>query len=259
MPSSPWLLRPPGSRATALRLFCFPYAGGGGSVYMPWARQAPAGVEVCAVQPPGRESRLNEPPCTRIPELIDAALGALQPYLDLPFAVFGHSMGALLAFEFARRVRRAGGPTPVRLFVSGHRAPDLPRHHAAIAHLSDAEFVAEIRRRYAGVPTEILEQPELLALFLPCLRADMSLIEHYRCEADEPLDCPISAYGGRDDAEAGEAELGAWRAHTRAGFTVQRFPGGHFYLRHARTELLTAVCGDLAPAGEPALGATLPG
>jgi medium-chain acyl-[acyl-carrier-protein] hydrolase len=258
MRSSPWLLRPPGGRDAALRLFCFPYAGGGGSLYMPWARQAPAGVEVCAVQPPGRESRLNERPYTRLAELVDAALEALQRYLDVPFAVFGHSMGALLAFEFARRARRAGGPAPIRLFVSGHRAPDLPRQHAAIAHLPDAEFVAEIRRRYAGVPAEILEQPELLALFLPCLRADMSAIELYRCEAEEPLDCPISAYGGRDDPEAGEAELGAWRAHTRAGFTLRRFAGSHFYLRHARTELLTAVCDDLATAGEPALGATRP-
>jgi medium-chain acyl-[acyl-carrier-protein] hydrolase len=254
MRASPWLLRPPGGRAAALRLFCFPYAGGGGSLYMPWARQAPSTVEVCAVQPPGRESRLSERPHTRMGELMDAAVEALQPYLDVPFAVFGHSMGALLAFEFARRIRRAGSPTPVRLFVSGHRAPDRPRQHAAIAHLPDGEFVAEIRRRYAGVPDEILRQPDLLALFLPCLRADMSLIEHYRCEDDAPLDCPISAYGGREDPEAGEAELAAWQTQTRAGFTMRRFPGSHFYLRDARTELLAAVWGDLAAVAEPLLG-----
>jgi medium-chain acyl-[acyl-carrier-protein] hydrolase len=256
MPSNPWLLSPPAGRRAGLRLFCFPYAGGGASLYMPWARELASVVEICGVQLPGREGRLRERPYTDITELMDATYQALRPALDVPFALFGHSMGALLAFEFARRTRREGGTGPVRLFVSGHRAPQLPRSHPPITRLPDAEFVAEVCRRYQGVPEEVLQHAELMALLLPCLRADLTLVERYRCAEEEPLDCPISVYGGRDDAEASEAELAAWSAHTRAGVALRRFPGTHFYIRDARAALLAAVCRDLADV--PALGAMLP-
>jgi medium-chain acyl-[acyl-carrier-protein] hydrolase len=225
---------------------------------MAWAREAPADVDLCAVQLPGRENRLGERAYTRIEPLIDAAFEALQPYLEPPFALFGHSMGALLAFEFARRVRRAGGPMPVRLLVSGHRGPDLPRRYPPMSDLADVDFVAELRRRYAGVPEAIFQQPDLLALFLPCLRADMSVVEHYRCDDEPPLDCPIAAYGGVDDPEAAEPELFAWRRQTGASFTLRRFAGAHFYLRDGRRELLAAIGRDLAGAGEQVVGTALP-
>jgi medium-chain acyl-[acyl-carrier-protein] hydrolase len=225
---------------------------------MSWAREAQCAIEVCAVQLPGRENRLKERPYTEMSDVIEAAFEALQPFLDTPFALFGHSMGALLAFEFARRVRRAGGAAPVRLLVSGQRAPGLPRRRPAIAHLPEVEFVAELHRRYAGVPEAILEQPDLLALFLPCIQADMALVEHYRYNDEPPLDCPISAYGGREDPEATELELAAWRAQTRTGFALQRFDGAHFYVRDARKELLAAVCRDLTDSGEPVFRAALP-
>jgi medium-chain acyl-[acyl-carrier-protein] hydrolase len=226
---------------------------------MSWGRETPCSIEVCAVQLPGREGRLKERPYTEVTELIDATFEGLQPYLDdVPFALFGHSMGALLAFELARRIRRAGGPAPVRLFVSGHRAPELPRRHPAIAHLRDPEFITEICRRYGGVPDEVLRQPELLALFLPCLRADMTLIEHYQYVDAAPLECPLSAYGGREDLEATEAQLSRWRAQTRSSFTLRQFGGTHFYIRDARKELIAAVCRDLVDLGAPALGPTLP-
>jgi medium-chain acyl-[acyl-carrier-protein] hydrolase len=246
MSSSPWLLRPPGGRPANMRLFCFPYAGGGGSLYMPWRREVPGSLEVCAVQLPGREGRLKERAYTRVDDLMDATLEAVQPYLDIPFALFGHSMGALLAFEFARRLRRAGGLPPVWLFVSGHRAPQLPRPHPPLAHLPDADFIAEVRQRYDGVPDEVLAHPDLLELLLPCLRADMALIESYRYTDDDPLECPVSAYGGREDAEANEVELAAWRTQTRGAFRLQQFTGAHFYIRSARSELIGAVCRDLA-------------
>jgi medium-chain acyl-[acyl-carrier-protein] hydrolase len=258
MRASPWILRPPGGRVAALRLFCFPYAGGGGSAYMPWGRETPCPIEVCAVQLPGREGRLNERPYTQISDLIDVTFEALRPHLEAPFALFGHSMGALLAFEFARRIRHAGGPAPVRLIVSGHRGPRLPRRYSAIAHLPDAEFIGEICQRYGGVPEEVLRQPELMALLVPCLRADMALIENYRYRDAEPLECPISAFGGREDPEATETQLSRWEAETRSSFSMRQFAGTHFYIRDARKELLAAVCRDLADVGEPVLGATLP-
>jgi medium-chain acyl-[acyl-carrier-protein] hydrolase len=256
-PSS-WLLRPLAGRGVRLRLFCFPYAGGGGSLYVPWAREITSVAEVWAVQPPGREGRLKEQAYTDLPQLMDATYEALQPYLDVPFALFGHSMGALLAFEFARRIRRAGGPQPLRLLVSGHRAAQLPSPHPPIAHLPDAELVTEVRQRYGGVPDEVLAHAELMALLVPCLRMDMALIERYRHADEAPLDCPVSAYGGLDDAEATEAELAAWRTQTSGAFRMERFPGTHFYVRSRRTELLLAIRRDLAEVVEPVVSTIRP-
>jgi medium-chain acyl-[acyl-carrier-protein] hydrolase len=216
-------------------------------------------AEVCAVQPPGRESRLREQAYTDLTELTDAAYEALEPHLDMPFALFGHSMGALLAFEFARRVRRADGPQPLRLLISAHRAPQLPSPHPPITHLPDAEFVTEVRQRYGGVPDEVLAHAELMALLIPCLRADMALIEGYRCADESPLDCPVSAYGGLDDAEATETELASWQTQTSGAFRIERFPGTHFYVRSMRTELLRAVRRDLAEVVEPVVSPIRPG
>jgi surfactin synthase thioesterase subunit len=193
MSVSPWLLRPPGGGPETLRLFCFPYAGGGGSGYMGWARQVPRGLGVWAVQLPGRENRLRERSLTEMPEILEGALEAIRPHLDVPFALFGHSMGALIAFEVARHLRRVDETAPVRLLVSTQRASGLPRRRPPIAHLPSEEFVVELRRRYAGVPEALLQQPDLEALFLPCLQADMGLVERYRCDDEPPLDCPISA------------------------------------------------------------------
>jgi medium-chain acyl-[acyl-carrier-protein] hydrolase len=216
---------------------------------MPWARTLPT-VDVCAVQLPGRENRLREPAYTRFGDLMDATFRVLRPHLDMPFALFGHSMGALIAFELARRLRAEGAPTPAHLFVSGHRAPQLASPRSPLAHLPDAEFLAELRDRYDGVPAEVLRHPDLMALLLPCLRADLALVEDYRCHEEEPLACPISAYGGEDDPVANEAELAAWQVQTRGGFTLTRFAGTHFFIRSAREDLLAALSRELASVTE---------
>ena len=235
-------------------LVCLPYAGGGASIFRAWKRSPPPGIEICPLQLPGREGRLREAPHRCVETLVAEILPPLRPLIGRPFALFGHSMGALIAFELARRLRAEGAPVPAHLFVSGHRAPQLPNPRSPLAHLPDAAFLAELRTRYDGVPAEVLRHPDLMALLLPCLRADLALVEDYQCDVAEPLACPISVYGGEDDPVANEAELAAWRAQTRGEFTLTRFAGTHFFIRSAREELLAALSRELALVPETMVG-----
>lgn len=243
--AGPWLVRMKPRPGAQLRLLCVPYAGVGPSAYRRWSDAMPPEVEVGAIHLPGREGRLREPAFTRIEPLVDGAAAGLRPYLDRPFALFGHSMGALVAFELARRFREEGWGEPTHLFVSGRRAPHLPPRHPAITHLPDAEFVEEIRRRYNGIPDEVLRHPDLLALLLPGLRADLTLIEAYVHRPAGPLGCPLSVYGGAEDPEATQAELVGWREHTRGPLAVQMFPGGHFFVQSGHEELVQSVMAAL--------------
>ena len=195
--SASWLCKHLPRAKANLRLFCFPHAGVGSSVYRLWANILPANIEVCPVQLPGRENRLNEAPMTSIPSLVDALVPALLPHMDLPFVFFGHSMGAVVATEVVRALHESGYALPKHLLVSGRRPPHIPSVHAPFHALSDADFVAEINRRYRGIPQELMQQPDLLALLLPCLRADITALETHLPPRRSPLPCPISAFGGR--------------------------------------------------------------
>jgi medium-chain acyl-[acyl-carrier-protein] hydrolase len=247
-----WLFRPMVRPDAIMRLFCFPYAGVGAAVYRAWPGHLPQGVEVCAVQPPGREGRLREAPLTSFRDLVDAAVGGLRAYFDRPFALFGHSMGALLAFEVARALVARGEVPPVHLFVSGRRAPHLPAPHAAITHLGHDAFVAEVRRRYDGIPEEVLRNPDLMELLVPTLRADMMALEGYTHVAGAPLECPITAYGGSDDPEATEPEIAAWAPYSRAAFRYRILPGNHFFIQASRA----AVAGEVGKTLERQLQAS---
>lgn len=242
------LIRWPKPNARArLRLFCFPYAGGGASVYYSWSNLLPPSVEVCPVQLPGREARLSEPPFTSMPVLVDHLAGALAPHLDVPFAFFGHSLGALVSFELARELRRRSMPAPVRLFVSGCAAPHRFSLSDPIYHLPDAEFIEGLRR-LDGTPHAVLESADLMRLLMPVLRADFGLYESYIYTPEEPLDCPVSAYGGSQDHRVGLEKIKDWQDQTRGDFRQRIFPGNHFFL-HANAALLTqAVSSDLAGA-----------
>ena len=182
----PWLIRPEVKPAARLRLFCFTYAGGGASIYRPWTRELPPELELCAVQLPGRENRLLEPAYTEMPALVEQLGTVLAPYLDRPFAFFGHSMGALVAFEMARTVRRRYGRSALHLFVSGHAAPRIARRRPPVYQLPDAAFVDAIRE-LNGTPEEVLENADLMALVLPALRADLTVCETYRYVSGEHL------------------------------------------------------------------------
>lgn len=202
-------------------------------------------MEVRAIRYPGRETRLGETPYTDLPQLVETLATTLEPYLDMPFAFFGHSMGSMVSFEVARYMRRQGLPLPAHLFVSAWPAPQLRKIHPPMTHLADEAFVSAIQQRYGGIPAVILQEPDLLKLFLPSLRADLSMLEQYAYADEPPLPCSISAYGGRQDGTAHETELLEWQAQTTTQFSAQMFVGEHFYLQAQQDALLRVVSADL--------------
>lgn len=223
---------------TRIRLFCLPHAGSGSAIFHPWKRSLPAWVEVCPIQLPGREVRLAERPYTNGDVLIEEMAEALTGHLDRPYAIFGHSMGALLAFELAQRLRSKALRAPSYLFLSGRIAAHLPWGHKRIHHLPAEEFLEELGARYGGLPQELLCNPFLLEVYLPILRADMTLIETHQHRERPPLGCPIMAFAGTDDGNVSDESLAAWSQQTTADFSVRRLAGDHFYLSGSSRELL---------------------
>lgn len=231
-------------RAARLRLVCIPFAGGGASVFRSWGDALPQSVEVWAVQLPGREERLGEPRFSSRRELTRALADALAPQLTMPFVLFGHSMGARLAFELTRELRARNALTPEHLVVSGRQAPHVPSSRKVpYSDLGPDEFLEEVRKMN-GTPKEVFDEPELLELVLPILRADFAINEHEPHVDGPPLSCPITAIRGVDDELVTANNLAAWRTHTTGPFAQFTFPGDHFYLMPQRTallELLSAI------------------
>lgn len=239
------LLPAPRDRPVA-RLLCIPYAGAGAPVYRLWPSHLPEGIEVVAFNPPGRGARLREASAASIEELVDSALSALTPFLDLPFALFGHSLGGVVALECTRRLE-SRGIAPVHLFVSSRprRRPDEDMIH----DLPQPDFIAAINARYQGIPAEILKHPDLLELLLPALRADMKVIETFRPAADRALIAtPLTAFGGMQDRSVSAADLDELRKETKDFRGVKLFPGDHFYIEPQRASLAAAILAALAPA-----------
>ena len=239
-----WISTPRPNPAARLRLFCFPYAGGGPAIFRGWPQELPSGVEVCAVQPPGRGPRIAEPPFARLAPLVEAVAEALAPHLDRPFAFFGHSLGALVGYELALHLRRARGPQPAHLFVSGRRAPQIPDSMSPTHTLPDEEFIAELRR-LNGTPPALLEHEELMKLMLPALRADFAVCQTYRHGPGPRLDLPITAWGGAEDPDISRGHLDAWREVTSGPFSSAILPGDHFFLQASQALLLRALAGEL--------------
>jgi medium-chain acyl-[acyl-carrier-protein] hydrolase len=239
-----WLSCPQAQSAARLRLYCFPYAGGGASVYRNWGQGVSPEIEVCAVQPPGREQRLAEKPFTQFSPYVEAIAAAIEPTLTLPYAFFGHSLGALPAFECSRILRAKSVRAPVALFVSGCRAPQVPFRDTHTRDLSDELFLEELRR-LNGTPKEALEHPELMALLLPLLRGDFSVYETYQYRPEPPLDCPLHVFGGAGDARVTQFDLAAWAAETTGRSSVRMFPGDHFFLHAAQRAITQAMALEL--------------
>lgn len=225
-----------------LRLFCLPYAGGLASAYRAWQKDAPWDVEVCAVQLPGRETHWARPAFTSLPRLVDALAEVLEPLLDRPYALAGHSMGGTIAFELARRLQ-ARRP-PVHLFVSGTRAPHMPDPRGP-RHMLPDDALADKLREIGGTPPEVLEHQELMAIVLPLMRADFELNDTHVHVPGPPLDCPISAFGGTHDPVVPAEAVEGWRAYTRGGFRLRMFDGEHFFIHTHHAELMGEVLEDL--------------
>lgn len=235
-----WLLIPQRKPAASLRLFCFPFAGGNGSVFMPWANRLPTDVELNAVQLPGRGARISEQPLTSIADMARACADALAPLLDKPFVFFGHSMGAMLAFELTRELRRRGLPLPQQLIVSACRAPHCELGRAPLHHLPKPQFLDAIAN-LKGTPEAAIANRELMDLLEPVLRADFTAAESWRLAIEAPIPVPIAAFGGDQDHWVAAAALGAWREHTTAGFWQQNFSGDHFYMLQQTAALVQNI------------------
>lgn len=231
------------SPKAAARLLCFPHAGGAASWFGPMARALAPTVEVAAVQYPGRQDRFREPCLSSVQELADAPVGSVLASDDRPVGLFGHSMGASVAFEAAVRLE-SSGTAPVAVFVSGRRAPSRIRHET-LHQLDDGTLVARIRE-LGGADAQHLADTELLSLALPALRADLRAAETYRWQGGGPLRSPLHVHVGVDDPQVTEQEARAWALHTSGDCTITRYPGGHFYLDACRDQLVRRLTHELA-------------
>lgn len=242
--SNSWFVCHKPNPQARLRLFCFPYAGGGASIFRNWGAEMPPHVEVRAIQLPGRENRVRENPFTTMPPLVEALALALQPFTDKPFIFFGHSVGALICFELARYLRNQRLPGPIHLLISGCSAPHTPNPSPHMHHLPDPVLM-DMLRQLQGTPPSVLQNIELMQLLLPVFRADLTLYETYSYVPEPPLDCSISAFGGLEDPNATRDMLAAWDQQTQKAFAISMLPGGHFFLFSSHTLLLQGIAQDL--------------
>lgn len=232
-----WLARR--GRGAATTLFCFAHAGGGSAFFRSWAGRLGKEIDVCPVLLPGRESRLREAPIRRMPELLDAVAAELRESTAGPFALFGHSVGAIVAYETARRLSAVARP-PLHLIVSGRGAPQLPARRPPVYQLPERRFI-ELLRHFNGTPPELFADDDLLRFLLPIIRADFELNETYVELPSARLSCPVTAFAGDHDPEVDRDELEAWQDVTSGPFAVRIFHGDHFYLAGGRADVLSAI------------------
>lgn len=226
-----------------MRLFCFAYAGGRATIFGQWDARTPAEVDVCPIEFPGRGRRDNEPLCHDMDAVVAAMLASIGDRLDAPFACFGHSMGALVAFEVARRVRALRGVEPVALYLSARRAPHLGLSETPWFALPRPKFFAALRR--LDPPKPLFDNPRISAIAEPVVRADCEVVQTYRFTPDEPLRCPIVAFGGEEDRYCPRAEIEPWRSYTTSTFMLHMVSGGHFFIESSRGQLLSLLSADL--------------
>jgi surfactin synthase thioesterase subunit len=235
-----WLLRSANYRASVSKLFCFPFAGGGASVFRPWMTQFPSDIEICAVQLPGRESRLREQPHENMAELVPAVTDGILPHLQGSFSFFGYSMGALVAFEVVRRLQKIGHNIPDALIVAASPAPQVPRKPPLDFELPDDQLIRDLQN-LQGTPAEVLGDRDLMRILLPAIRSDVKVVATYVYEIGKAVDCPIAAIGGSDDSCVSAEHLDAWRFQTTGRFARYMLTGKHFFLLESPQNVMHMV------------------
>jgi medium-chain acyl-[acyl-carrier-protein] hydrolase len=241
-----WFQRSRNDLESRLRLFCFPYAGGGAAIFRKWSRELGPEIAVTPALLPGREARVPEPLCTRLESVIEPLTRQIAPYLDRPFAFFGHSMGGLLAYELTRRVRAEHGVEPDHLFISAKEAPQLTEKDQRRHELPEPEFLAMLQS-LNGTPREVLAHAELREIFVPLMRADFAVCDTYSYVPDLPLQCPITVLGGTQDEQVSPGQLEGWAEQTTGEFQLKMLTGDHFFINHAQLDVLDVVGKTLQP------------
>lgn len=242
--SSRWLVCYQPNSQAHIRLFCFPYAGASPAFFRDWHKQLLDSIELFVVHLPGRGSRIKEPAFTQMQALTEVIVKEIVPYINQPFVFFGHSLGALIAFEVACELRRQFNLTPIHLFVAACPAPHLSPSGSPSYQLPEPEFIERMKIGN-GTPDEILKNPKLMAKFLPLMRADAELGDTYTYREQDPLNSAISVFGGREDFLVSEKELVAWYKYTQNYFRIQMFPGNHFFINNNLEQLLKVLSDEL--------------
>ncbi len=247
-----WLIRQPNA-SRRLRLYCFPYSGGNAVSYSPWQRELDPAIEVCAVQLPGRGARFREKPYSSFSTLIEALAELIRHQDNLPFAFFGHSLGAMMAFELARYCRQHGLPMPEHLFASGCNAPAYrSKTKSKRLHELEDDALIDALKDFNGTPQEILENRELMNLVLPMIRADFALGADYKYQAGPPLEIPITVLAGKQDKHVELKGVEAWRKETVKDCRIHWFEGDHFFINSERSAVLECLSADLQKYYQPA-------
>lgn len=242
---APWLVPlKPEDGQTRLHLIAIPYAGGSAAVFRKWSRWLPPSIALYGLELPGRGRRLKEPRLTSMPELVARAAAAIQPVLSDRFALFGHSLGATIAFELGYFLQEQGRSGLAHVVVSGQRALHCPSPLPPISHLPANEFISEILK-FGGTPPALFDSRELRDLLVPMLRADFTLLETFRPGRHQVLNCPLTAYGGLHDDDVSLDDVRAWERYTRGAFQSRVFPGNHFFLQSHDELLVPSLAADL--------------
>lgn len=239
-----WIMYNQEREAPKGRLICFPYAGCAASIFRTWPDLLGDDIEVLPIQLPGRETRLSEKPCHDVEALIDTLFEVLHPYLNLPFAFFGHSMGTFLCYELQLKIKKELGKDAVRFFVSGGSPPNTTARLLNIARLPDKEFVDTLVE-HGGIPQLIVENPDFLSFFVPIIRNDFILMESYLFKPSAPLNTPLTLLGGTRDQMISEERLKGWEEFTALECELHMFDGGHFFINEYTKEIVTLIKNQL--------------
>ncbi|MFA0812843.1 thioesterase II family protein [Microbulbifer epialgicus] len=237
---SKWFVCSKKRLSAKMRLFCLPYAGGNASTYLPWEESLPEFVKLIAIQPPGRANRICEAKYTSMYSLVTDMYQAIEPYLDKPYVIFGHSVGSRVGFELVRSIKQNGKLMPIHFFASGSRAPNICGATKKIYNLPESEFIKELMS-FNGTPKELFKNRELLSLLIPLLRADFQISEDYQFTGDECLKCDLSIFSGESDDSISESELIEWKRFFNGRNSSEVFQGGHFFIQQDRDSVVRKI------------------